>query len=139
MVDLAPLFHHKITATPASRLPFAAISCRRTRSVAPDQLPLHITVIRTLSARQLGCAPLERARPQGSAAVHQVASSIARIAMRGGGLEGAIQPAIVEPGMAIGIRFHNGGGRRLVARGSLVRLLGRHHLGGRLVLPGQQR
>jgi len=133
MVDFAPLFHHKITATPAARLPFAAIGIefqirRGTSSIAPQQFPLHIAVIRSFSAGQLRSAPLERTGPQGSAAVHQIPGSIAGIAMRSGGFEGSVQPAIVESWVPRRIRLNYGGGGGCIARGSLVRLLG-HQFG----------
>lgn len=142
MVDLAPLLHHKITATPAARLPFAAIGIkfqtgRGPSSITPQQFPLHIAVIGSFTTGQLRSAPLERTGPQGSAAIHQVARSIPGIAVRSGGLKGAVQAAIVKSWVSWRIRLHYSGGCG-VSRGSLIRLLG-HQLWCRFVFPRQQR
>lgn len=130
MVDLAPLLHDKITATPAARLPLCAIrikfqsasaSCSHSSSrVAIAQQcrratmftsTLHIAVIGSLATRrQLWRAALQGAGAQGAAAVHQIAGTKTRIAMRRGCLKGTIQSPIIESRVLARIGFHNGGG-----------------------------
>lgn len=151
MVDLAPLLHHKITATPAARLPFASIrielQCARRcvrmgaaiaqkRGSASTMFStLHIALVRSLAARQLWRAALQSAGAQRAAAVHQVAAAEARIAMRCGCLKGAIQASVIEArmhGCAVRIRLDNGCAARIAAL--LCQQLGR-----RLALARQQR